>query len=106
MMDLVHRIVAYLKDGLAPHVLADMFIIGLISTFGWFIKRTTFGQSYREAEVHLKRGKALQEAERFVEAREEIDRSIKILEDRKRNRLLAEAYLRLEAIDMNLKQWQ
>lgn len=105
-MELIHRIVAYFKEGLAPHVLADMLIIGLISAFTWLISRTKFGQGYREAEVHLKRGKALQEAERFAEAKEEIDRSIKLLEDRRRSRLLSEAYLRLGDIDVNMKQWQ
>jgi tetratricopeptide (TPR) repeat protein len=102
----VHKMGAYLKEGLAPHVLATMLIIGLISTFEWLIRRTKYGPGYREAEAHLKRAKALQEADRFVEARQEIDRSIVLLEDRRRSRLLAEAYLRLGDIDVNLKQWE
>src|ERR1700674_1059658 len=105
-MDFVHKITAHLTSEFAVKLLAEILVIGLVSTVTWLISRTKFGRGYREAEVHLKRAKALQEAERFVEAREEIDRSIKILEDRKRNRLLAEAYLRLGDIDMNLKQWQ
>src|SRR5260370_42703074 len=101
-MGLWHKIVAHLPLEVVIKLVAELLVIGLASTVTWLIGRTKFGHGYREAEVHLKRGKALQEAERFVEAKEEIDRSIKILEDRKRNRLLSEAYLRLGDIDMNL----
>jgi len=105
-MGVLRKILSFAQSEFFVKLVAEILVIGLVSALTWLLSRTKLGQRYREAETHLRRAKALQEAERFQEAKEEIDRSIKILEDRRRSSLLSEAYLRLGDIDMNLRQWQ
>jgi tetratricopeptide (TPR) repeat protein len=87
-------------------VIAPLLVAGIIALLSWLFLRTRWSKSYRQATFHLRRGEALQEEKRFEEAREEIEKSIRILEDEPRYKLLSEAHLRLGDIDLNLKSWE
>lgn len=78
----------------------------IIALFSWLLLRTRWSKSYRKATFHIKRGEALQKAKQFVDAREEIEKAVRILEDEQRYKELSEAYLRLGDIDINLKKWE
>jgi tetratricopeptide (TPR) repeat protein len=105
-MDHLLNLLSKAWEAVAAHLAAELLALGIVAGLGWLISQTPFSRRYKEAELHLKRAKALQEAERFEQAQAEIGRAIKILEDPRRSRILAEAYLRSGDIDMNLKQWK
>lgn len=84
----------------------QLFIALIILIATGLFMRTRWSKSYRQAIFHLRRSEALQEAKQFVQAQEEIEKSLKILEDEPRDKLLSEAHLRLGDINLNLNDWE
>ena len=91
---------------LLVNILYPVLSAGLIALFTWLILRTKLSKGYRKATFHLRRGEALQEAKQFNEALEEIEKSVKILEDEPRHKLLSEAYLHLGDIDCKIGKFE
>ncbi|MHA2010646.1 MAG: tetratricopeptide repeat protein [Promethearchaeota archaeon] len=78
----------------------------ILPLFSWLFKRSKWGPGYKSAAFHLRRGEDLQERELYKEAREEIVKSVQILESEHRHKLLSEAYLRLGDIACKEENWE
>lgn len=87
-------------------ILASMTAAGIIAFFGFLILRTKWSKSYRRADSFIRRGQALQEAQQFNEAREEIEKSVRILEEEHKLKLLSKAYLLLGDIECKTERWE
>ncbi len=68
--------------------------------------RSKFNRAYRKASYHLRNGEALIEANQFRKATEEIEKSIKILEDSQKLKLLNQAYLYMGDLSMKNDDWE
>jgi tetratricopeptide (TPR) repeat protein len=78
---------------------AFLALVGSLTT------RFGFGIGYRNALRHLRQGQALQATKQFSEALKEIEQSINLLQEHPRERTLAEAYLRLGDIELEMQKW-
>jgi len=90
---------------IAVSVLSTLLASATISVFGWLILQTRFNKKFRQAVQHLRIAEALQKEHQYAQAKEELFKTLSLLNDEQRSLLLCQAHLRLGDISMYLKEW-
>jgi tetratricopeptide (TPR) repeat protein len=105
-MNFIRTLLSELSSLTVSHFLADV-LIGVLGVPGaWLLAQTRFSPSVRRAKLHLRRGNALGDAERYTDAQQELDIGIKAVNEPGRSSVLADLYLSRGDIDSKLKQWE
>jgi tetratricopeptide (TPR) repeat protein len=86
-------------------VLSTLLATGSVSVFTWLILQTRFNKNFRQAVQHLRIAEALQREHQYAQAKEELSKTLSLLNDEQRSLLLCQAHLRLGDISMSLKEW-
>jgi tetratricopeptide (TPR) repeat protein len=92
-------------EKIAVNVVGTLLATSIISLFGWLILKTRFNKNFRQALHHLRLAEALQNEHQYPQAKDELVKTISLLNDEQKTLLLSQAYLRLGDISMYLKEW-
>jgi tetratricopeptide (TPR) repeat protein len=86
-------------------VASTLLATAILSLLSWLILKTRFNKKLRQALQHLRIAEALQKEGQYMQAKDELQKTLVLLSEEERSLLLSQAYMRLGDISMLLKDW-